>query len=112
MKKLLVVFLLTLPTVSSAETVTAYISGNKFFSWIEKEGERWEMTISVGYIQGVADALAVQGNLCLPKTVNADQLKAIAKKHLKNNPSERHYAAADSIGSVFITTFPCNNSPK
>ena len=49
------------------------------------------MAISAGYIQGVADALAVQGNLCLPKTVNADQLKAIAKKHLKNKKHIKIY---------------------
>ena len=112
MKKLLVVLLLAFPTLSSAEAVTAYISGNELFSWIEKDSESWKKTISVGYIQGVADALSVQGNLCLPKTVSVDQLKAIAKNHIKNNPSKRHYAAADTVGSLFITTFPCNDSPK
>jgi len=112
MKKLLVALaLLTVSTVSSAE-YKAYISGNKLFSWLEKEDGVWEKTVSLGYIQGVADALATQGFFCLPKNVTPNQLKAMAKNHLKNDPSIRHYNAADKIGTLFMTTFPCNDSPK
>jgi len=113
MKKLLVVLaLLTVSTVSSAEGFIAYVSGNKLFSWLEKEDGVYEVTVSLGYIQGVADALATQGFLCLPKNVTPNQLNAMAKNHLENDPSIRHYAAADQIGTLFMTTFPCNDSPK
>ena len=114
MKKLLVVLLLTLPTVSSAESdgFFIFVLGNKLFSWIEEKDNLAVFGLSIGYVQGISDTLSIQGHICIPKNSTPNQLKDMAENYLKNNPSKRHYAAADSIGGLYMRTFPCNDLPK
>ena len=115
MKKLSAVLaLLALSTLSSAERNygLSFVDGNTLLRWLEAETTDVENIVAVGYIQGVADTLTSAGFVCLPKNSTPKQLMDMAKNHLKNKPSKRHYAPGDAIGALYMTTFPCTDSPK
>jgi len=115
MKKLLAVLsLLALTTVSSAESpkYLAFVDGNTLLSFLEEEKGSAKNYVALGFIQGVSDTLASLDFVCLPKKSNPQQLMDMAKNYLKDNPSTRHNASADTIGFLYMKTFPCNDSPK
>jgi hypothetical protein len=54
----------------------------------------------LGYIAGVADGLAALGRGCAPPGLTEGQLHDVVIAYLRDNPAERDYSAASTIGAA------------
>jgi hypothetical protein len=69
-------------------------------------------TFCVGYLEGVADELAVARALarnaqCIPPGVTVGQLKGVVLGYLRNHPAPPQEVAAEGVTKVIITTWHC-----
>ena len=71
----------------------------------------YEQGICLGFIQGIADALAgnaINGfTACLPAHVTAGQARDVVTRFLASHPETRHLAAAGMVARPLAEAFPC-----
>jgi len=61
-----------------------------------------------GYVLAIADQLAVNGTVCRPATVSADQLVQLVRSHLAARPGDLTRHASYLIGRVLGANYPCS----
>lgn len=61
---------------------------------------------SMGYIQGIADALDNDG-FCLPRNYAAGELKEVVVKYLNDHPEKLHESRGVVVGVALHNAFPC-----
>jgi hypothetical protein len=106
MKKIVIGILLTL----SLQAGDMLIDGSKAWEQIN-DGNKNYNSLHLGYYMGIISGVKASLNgmkICIPKDVNNNQLAAIIRKYIKNNPEKWN----DGIWMVFDSltqTFPCSN---
>jgi len=100
MKTIIAAALLAASSASSAQ----YINGNKLHR--DTTGGPQDISFSMGYITGVADAY--DGELfCLPPAVNVGQMTDVVRKFIIDNPKHRHLNAAAIVSVALSDVWPC-----
>ena len=95
------IMLVTTPIVCMAE----YKTGNVLKADCESTS-LVNQGICLGYVMGVADALAKQ-KICAPLSVTAGQLESVTKKYLNEFPERLHYSADSLVTDALSKAFPC-----
>ena len=98
MKQLLLLALVC--TAAHAE----FKDGNKLLS--DMNGNHSTQMNAIGYVTGVADALAGI-TFCGPATVTAGQIYDMIKQYLDLYPANRHNTADRIINHVLKSAWPC-----
>jgi hypothetical protein len=101
--------LLALPVRAQSESYD-WESGNSLYELCLTEPP----VKCAGYIEGIVDAnnlvtasLRKSPMLCIPKGVTLRQLVDVVLQYLRDNPSDRHYAAAGEVVLALGGGFPC-----
>ena len=85
---------------------TAFETGNSLLKRLS--GDPFvDRTFALAYIAGVADHADVTREVCAQPGVQANQLKEIVLKYLKNHPENRHHPAAELVVNALKGAFPC-----
>jgi hypothetical protein len=70
-----------------------------------------QSTFAMGYISAISDSLAggsIDGfHACISPQINIEQLMAVVRKHVIENPGEWHYSAEGVVASALADVFPC-----
>lgn len=61
-----------------------------------------------GFVMAVADRISVSGVLCTPDQVTYEQLVAITKKAVREEPDQWHMNGHYIVGVALTKAFPCN----
>lgn len=105
MKRLLIIAALVCGTAHAD-----FKDGNKLLSELQSQ-DNLDWGISMGYIEGVADAWNGVTH-CMSSNTTAGQLRDMVKQYLERNPAIRHYLAERVIREVMKATFPCAKQPS
>jgi hypothetical protein len=106
MKKLVTASCLAALTLSAQ---AEFVDGNKLLS--DMNGTHGLQMSALGYVMGVADALAGV-IVCLPTNVVAGQINDMVKNYLTNVPRERSLSADIVVTKVLKDTWPCAARPN
>jgi len=102
-----------------AASAAPAISGNDWASYCSAPmgTQRWGYCF--GYTRGVGDGFNIWRTLrpdtaliCIPATVQAEQLVDVAKEYIKRNPRDRHDDAVELLGLAFKEAWPCKDQPR
>jgi hypothetical protein len=63
--------------------------------------------LSVGFVSGVASVANSAGTLCASSTLSAQQMAAVVKKYLEDNPATWNLPADSSVIQALQIAFPC-----
>lgn len=99
-------------TTNASQTVNAYLNGNDLLLICTTPQN---ITGCVGYVVGVADAMAdrhtVDGHRgCVPPQVASGQLVDITVNYLKQHPAQRQFLGAQLIADAIAEAFPCSSN--
>lgn len=100
-------FFANIPQAVYAET--AFETGNSLLDKCQSQ-MIVENGVCYGFLEGISDSLnrgRTDSNFCIPKGVNAAQLKEIFVRFLQNNPNMRHFTAVSLASEIFKTNFNC-----
>lgn len=71
------------------------------------------------YIMGALDMMSfsqmTSGSgkfLCMPDSVDSDQVTDVVLKYVRDNPEKRHWPAGAVVWAAAVSAFPCNAPPK
>lgn len=65
-------------------------------------------TFCTGYIMGVADALSIAGEVCVPASDSATlQINALVRKHFNDHPESWHVHPVGLVREALVEKFPC-----
>jgi hypothetical protein len=106
MKKMLMMFLITLATNSNATVET----GNSFLENIQSKNSTIRQYL-IGYVAGMYDAyerIDVSIRTCLGENVRMTQLVDSLEIYLKNNPQNRHHSMYVIYPIAVKSIFKCN----
>jgi hypothetical protein len=115
--KTILMALLTACIGSASAGAGQFKDGNKLLEECSSPVNSWNSAVCLGYIQGMADAVAVSASLsgkaaCIPPGVHASQVKDVVVQYLMKNPSERHYSgghlAIAAIGEAWCPLLEAN----
>jgi hypothetical protein len=71
----------------------------------------YKRAFCLGYIEGIADGLgsnAINGyTACLPRGVEARQVRDVITRFLASHPETRHLMAASLVARALAEAFPC-----
>jgi len=104
MKKIILIMLI----VINLQAENLLVKGSKAWEQIESGNKNYN-TLALGYYMGAIDGVraSLDGrDICIPKNVSNNQLCAIVRKYIKNNPEKWN----DGIWMMFTSltrTFPC-----
>ena len=95
----------------AADNLHFYYSGDDLLRECTSSSGRNQYSC-MGYLQGVADTLAVDRilankNACIEPNVSAAQLRDVIILYLKNNPADRRLPASAAAKSAFTTALTC-----
>ncbi len=82
-------------------------SGNELYSDCSAPKSSSDYAFCAGYVAGMTDTLQVPSIVCLPEHVTIGQSVDVVMKYLRNNPENRHYAAASVGLAALKQAFPC-----
>jgi hypothetical protein len=98
MKKFLAMTLAFALFGATAQAKNREFDGNTLLNDCNKVNQI-EEGICIGYIAAILDEAPV---ICVPPRVTYRQLKDIVVQHLKSNPDQRHFTAAQNIIVAFL----------
>jgi Rap1a immunity proteins len=85
-----------------------FISGNKLYKDCNAPPESPKNGICIGYVEGITDALNMNGTVCTPADVTVRQAERVIVKYIReDNPEYRHFAASLLAGAALGQAFPC-----
>jgi uncharacterized membrane protein len=94
---------------ASAETVTAFYSGNAL--WNECSADNaFQSGLCMGFVAGIADAMGMgiaASKACFPPGITAGQTDDVVKRFLGQHPERRHEAAVFLVAAALAEAFPC-----
>lgn len=87
-----------------------FIDGNSLYEHCNKESDFF-LGLCSGYVMASVDVLnggsIGSWKACVPKGVRLTQIRDIVKRHLANNPQDRHYSADSLVAEALSKAFPC-----
>jgi hypothetical protein len=105
-------FLSVAPWASAAYMM----DGNALYSECSVPIGNEEFTACLGYLDGIADAMAVNPvngfSACIPAGVENNQLRDVVTKFLWTKAAYRQYPAAGLVAAAFAGSFPCQPISK
>jgi hypothetical protein len=99
-----VLFLALLTAIDIAGASTTFLSGNALLRLMN--GSSTEQAIALGYVMGAFDA-AQPRLICIPKGVEAGQVRDVVKKHLEEKPAIRQMEAYFLVEASLVLIWPC-----
>lgn len=96
----------TVLALSALSANAEFKSGNKLYE--ELNGSTMNQMYALGYIVGVADALAGIA-ICMPDNVTAGQINDMVKNYLAAVPADRNNTADRIVFKVLRDVWPCKN---
>jgi hypothetical protein len=71
-----------------------------------------EKTFVSGYVAAVADVLVNADVVCIPRGVNINQMKDVAKAFMDANPAQRHQRGDSILTVAYMQAWPCPKRGK
>ena len=108
------IFLITLcplTALSQALTSGTFVNGNQLFAECNDDRDTPNGIACLHYVAGVADALLMHKEICLPSGVIVRQLADIVTEYLRDNPEVRHFTAESDTMVALARVFPCGKLP-
>jgi hypothetical protein len=97
--------------VMVGEAHAEFQTGNDLYRLCASVGD-FHKGMCLGFIEGVADTMTSirtgQGQRsCIPREVEADQMREVVVKYLTEHPEDRNYSAASNALVAIAKAWPC-----
>jgi len=113
MKSLIAVFAFVLCGVANA----AFYDASKLQSRLNAidrvesgkftDSDALDVAYGVGYVAAVVDGAVEDKSVCLPPRTSLEQIVAIARKFMRDNPAIWNMSASTVVITSLVITFPC-----
>jgi hypothetical protein len=97
------------PACAFSQTPLFFVTGNDLFERCASHSGTYDFGMCLGYVQGLSDALNMDGNVCAPPHITVGQARDIIMLYLRNKPEYRHISASLLAGTALREAFPARN---